>query len=257
MNQLFDDMFLWIEEQKKKNPRSPYPDRELRLWIDICFNDQNSTNMKAELAVAEMVYCRAPFHFVLMANGPLQRVWCLFEIAVRTESLMAKYRLTPDAMVQLISSNSQRGNPALDEFSHFVICPSVSVPSDSSAPSPGSWFHGMQSFNPDDKRTIQARILKICGSPGRFNDVLRRFTSAALNDWFRSSQRKDDLGAALGAAFTRRLLGQPDTAPMQRERALCAGLVEPLTREDQAALAALLRERANGNPNAGRPPPRR
>ena len=56
---------------------------ERTTFIDIMANDQNSVEMRRELASVERQYEGARWHVIAATSSVLERAWCLYEIAVR------------------------------------------------------------------------------------------------------------------------------------------------------------------------------
>ena len=73
--------FLWIF----LGPLTLIPEDidERTIFIDIMINDQNSIDIKRELAAAELQYEEAQWHVITATSSVLERAWCLYEIAVR------------------------------------------------------------------------------------------------------------------------------------------------------------------------------
>lgn len=58
-------------------------DENLKIWLDVLFIDQLSTNIPMNLAKAQEVYGLSPQHWVFGTNELLTRGWCLFELCLR------------------------------------------------------------------------------------------------------------------------------------------------------------------------------
>ena len=73
--------FLWVF----LGPPALLPEDidERTIFFDIMINDQNSIDIKRELAAAEQQYEGARWHIVVATGTVLSRAWCLYEIAVR------------------------------------------------------------------------------------------------------------------------------------------------------------------------------
>ena len=73
--------FLWVF----LGPLALIPEDvdERTMFIDIMANDQNSIDMRRELASAERQYEGARWHVIAATSSVLERAWCLYEIAVR------------------------------------------------------------------------------------------------------------------------------------------------------------------------------
>lgn len=57
--------------------------QNLRIWLDVLFIDQLSTNIPMNLAKAQEVYGLSDQHWVFGTEKLLSRGWCLFEICLR------------------------------------------------------------------------------------------------------------------------------------------------------------------------------
>ena len=58
-------------------------DLNLRIWLDVLFIDQLSTNIPMNLAKAQEVYGLSEQHWVFGTKTLLTRGWCLFELCLR------------------------------------------------------------------------------------------------------------------------------------------------------------------------------
>ena len=58
-------------------------DQNLRIWLDVLFIDQLSTNIPMNLAKAQEVYGLSDQHWVFGTEKLLSRGWCLFELCLR------------------------------------------------------------------------------------------------------------------------------------------------------------------------------
>jgi hypothetical protein len=67
-------------------PSIPENIEECTIFVDIFLNDQNTKNIQGELDSAELRYRKVPLHIVLGTSRVFSRAWCLYEVAVRTES---------------------------------------------------------------------------------------------------------------------------------------------------------------------------
>ncbi len=68
------------------NPSIPSNIEDCTIFIDIFLNDQNTKHIQGELDSAERRYRTVRLHIVLGTKRVFLRAWCLYEIAVRTES---------------------------------------------------------------------------------------------------------------------------------------------------------------------------
>jgi hypothetical protein len=127
---------------------------KLRLWIDIFFIDQNSPNLKRELDNAEDIYRHSRYHIAIASSGLVKRAWCLLELLVRAEASRSS------AMIGAYGVDGQ-SVPVLDLKSIAGM----------------DFYAGMEASKPEDKDSIQQRILALCGTPDAFN---RRFTARAI-----------------------------------------------------------------------------
>lgn len=57
--------------------------KQLRIWIDVLFINQLSTDIGQMLLMAQDVYSCTEFHLMLVTSTVFTRAWCLFELAVR------------------------------------------------------------------------------------------------------------------------------------------------------------------------------
>ena len=140
------------------------------------FNDQNTKDMSGVLAVAELGYKKARFHYAFMRNDPLARGWCLFEMMVRILAGMLALGLDrPEEIVPLIL----RRDPL---FTRLVIVEGLTDIDHDVTGKVYDRFSEMSLFDPADRVMIQRRIAEVCGSPAAFNLLLSCYRSAAIQD---------------------------------------------------------------------------
>jgi hypothetical protein len=126
---------------------------ELKYWIDIFFIDQNSKDVKTELIISEEVYRTSRYHVVLLANCPLQRGWCIYEIAIRAHQC-------------------QRSQGQHVKKSWFVIHPSISNLDEDLLLSQADVLGTMQTFEAEDRAVIRDKILDLFHSEALFNEQI-------------------------------------------------------------------------------------
>ena len=78
--------YIWsmgLDEEKGLLSLAKGRDENLRIWLDVLFIDQLSTNIPMNLAKAQEVYGLSPQHWVFGTPTLLTRGWCLFELCLR------------------------------------------------------------------------------------------------------------------------------------------------------------------------------
>jgi hypothetical protein len=121
---------------------------ELRVWVDIFFNDQNAVDIVRELDKAEIVYRDAPNHIVIATEGVVKRAWCLLELLIRMMAgkQSAMMGISDESgTIRLIDYNGTNWNNLFEE---------------------------MEAFSQDDKEKIKRRILLVCTAT-EFNDKIK------------------------------------------------------------------------------------
>ena len=78
------------------------------LWLDIFFNDQNSTDIVKDLEAAELIYQQAALHALFLMYEPLSRGWVLFEIGVRVWKCAKDYSLTLEEILGILSGKDSK-----------------------------------------------------------------------------------------------------------------------------------------------------
>ena len=78
------------------------------LWLDIFFNDQNSTDIVKDLEAAELIYQQAALHALFLMYELLPRGWVLFEIGVRVWKCAKDYSLTLDDILGILSDKDSK-----------------------------------------------------------------------------------------------------------------------------------------------------
>jgi hypothetical protein len=148
-----------------------------RYWIDIFFNDQNTTDMPGVLSVAERRYRRAQFHYALMLNDPFSRGWCLFEMMIRILAGMRALDLArPEDIVPLILMRDSR-------FTRLVIVEGLTNVYNDVTGRKYNRFGQMATFDSVERDMIQRRIIKACRSSATFNMLLSCYRSAAIQNF--------------------------------------------------------------------------
>ena len=132
----------------------PSDTAELRVWVDIFFNDQNSVDIVRELDAAEAIYRESKYHLVLATAGVVRRAWCLLELLVRME---ARKR---SAMIGIHDDQLDSVEGAIQLLDYEET-------------QSRDLFGTMEAFSDDDKDKIKARILAVC-TPDEFNSRIRK-----------------------------------------------------------------------------------
>ena len=132
----------------------PSDTAELRVWVDIFFNDQNSVDIVRELDAAEAIYRESKYHLVLATAGVVRRAWCLLEMLVRMQARKGSVMIGIYDDEQL---DSVEGSIKLLDYEETKS---------------RDLFSTMEAFSDDDKDKIKARILAVC-TPDEFNSRIR------------------------------------------------------------------------------------
>jgi hypothetical protein len=119
---------------------------ELRVWVDIFFNDQNAVDIVRELDDAEIVYKATPNHIVLASEGVLKRAWCLLEVLIR---MMAGKQSAVMGIAEDVGGTIRMVDYDGTNWDNL--------------------FEEMEAFNQDDKKEIKRRILLAC-TASEFNE---------------------------------------------------------------------------------------
>ena len=147
----------------------PSDTAELRVWVDIFFNDQSAVDIVRELDAAEAIYRESKYHLVLATAGVVRRAWCLLELLVRMEAGKGSGMIGIYGDEQL---DSVEGEIELLDYEETKS---------------RDLFSTMEAFSDDDKDKIKARIHAVC-TPDVFNSRIRHvamvFSLSTKPWWF-------------------------------------------------------------------------
>ena len=150
-----------IRECNRNHPggeQIPADMRELTIWMDIFFVDQNSSDMPGQMVMSEGKYSGTLLHLVLGTATVGTRAWCVHEVGVRCRA---------GKRCHLVKSVYHEEDPRFDMLA-FV------------SQTDGLFFDSMRATVPGDLAMIRRRILETYGTPDRFDAaVFRMFKAAA------------------------------------------------------------------------------
>mmetsp|Transcript_35918 Transcript_35918/g.94295 ORF Transcript_35918/g.94295 Transcript_35918/m.94295 type:complete len:369 (+) Transcript_35918:468-1574(+) len=75
-----------IEEFQQRDSRFPSELGTLRIWIDILFMDQTSSNISPNLFRTDKMFRDTHFHVMVITDSVFDRAWCLYELSTRRQA---------------------------------------------------------------------------------------------------------------------------------------------------------------------------
>jgi len=156
----FDGIFSFLNTKQMMecnstwNEKLPTDMSEIRIWIDVLFIDQLSSDIASCLEASEIVYRNAMFHLMLITDTIFTRAWCLFELAVRRQA--------------------QKGTLAIKSCDESIC---------SNLVSDGNFFEGMKASNEGDKERIVKKITEAFDCVATFNYQMKVLFRALQGRW--------------------------------------------------------------------------
>ena len=222
---LIKDLRNAINEYEKIVPND---NRSETYWLDILVNDQNSTDMKLFLDLADVFYANAPRHFALLCGGFMDRAWCISEMITRyiaALKILGLWKEGQDKTDGIIQGGEhlQNGHPA---FTTFITVPGLTdLYRDIICGGECDRFRSMQAFKEEDLQAIQDRAEEKFGRPETFKFMCAVIRSLVLSHY--ADTHKVHRASACSAAGRAPPRCSPVCPPLWREmdrpyRACCA-----------------------------------
>ena len=160
---------LYIYEKKKPDVShlKNLPTVNIRIWIDILFNNQNSNNIQEELNMAEQIYKSAPYHVAIVTPTLFSRCWCLYEIAVRSIACSEKSGLNHTWFLPLDSDDKDHSFLNLEQIKTTY-----------------SFFDEMQAFDKKDIETVKGVILHKMENKNNFDKLIHDALKCVIGESF-------------------------------------------------------------------------